>query len=622
MNGKFAVTSSRAVRGVRRTAVVLALAVAAMLMAGSVPMAHANARPTAPLSPATGALFGAHVGPLNGDWSQSNVQATIQAREEALGVKLGIDSHKYGWRQAFPSWAEPWDIANGRLPMISWTGMDSASVNAGLEDATITARADAVKGLSGTVFLNLAPQMDGQGASGTAEEFIAAWKRVRSLFAGRGTTNVAWVWCPTAAAFQSGKATWYYPGDASVDWICAEGYNWSPGVKTAKWRSFFGIFHPFYQWASARPKPLIVVGTGAQERWGDEKATWIANMHSVIKQWPRIQGLVYTDARTSYDWRADTSASSFTSYKALANDTHFNPTPATSTTSPTSTTSGAMLGAYVQPSDGWTKGEVQRDIVDLETRTGAKLDIDHHFWAWKKAFPAWQIPWDLEQGRIPMVSWGAPPVVTEITDGTHDAWIRQQADAIKSVNKPVFIRFFWEMDIKNAQAVGPSEFIASWRRLHTMFQNRGATNARFVWCPTAWNFTKGKSQTFYPGDAYVDWICADGYNWGTSTDGKWRSFEQIFADFYAWAAPRGKPIMIGETGTREGDLGWKAKWITEMATSMKLTYPKMKAVVLFDSYTTNYGGDWFDWRLDTSWSSFDAWKNVNADPYFLTPLIS
>jgi beta-mannanase len=55
--------------------------------------------------------------------------------------------------------------------------------------------------------------------------------------------------------------------------------------------------------------------------------------------------------------------------------------------------------------------------------------------------------------------------------------------------------------------------VVAWRHLHDLFAERGADNVRWVWCPNATAFTDRTAQQFYPGDGYVDWVCADGYDY-------------------------------------------------------------------------------------------------------------
>ena len=289
----------------------------------------------------------------------------------------------------------------------------------------------------------------------------------------------------------------------------------------------------------------------------------------------------------------------------------------TTTTTTTTTTNHALLGAYVQSDNGrWTQEAVKASVTALETRLGRKLDIDHHYYGFEDTLPDWKMKWDASQGRIPMASWTSP-VVTKITSGSQDAYLRAQAHNLAVFNRPVLLRFAYEMDVREANSVGPATFISAWRRVHDIFVNNGATKVRWVWCPSAYGFVTGDAQRYYPGPAYVDWICADGYNWGTPSDGKWRQFAPIFQTFYAWAAPKAKPIMIGETGTREGYSGWKATWFWNMRSAIKTQFPRIRALVYFDSKATRFGGSTFyDWRVDTSASARDAFTGLARDPYF------
>ena len=575
--------------------------------------AAAATRFAGPLSPPKGALFGSFVRPANGDMSQASVKAAIGARESDIGRRFNIDDHNYGWSNYFPTWAESWDIQSGRIPMISWEAGDPGSIAAGASDTMIANRADAIKGLGRNVFINLFPQMDLE--AGTAAEFVAAYRKVVNIFSSRGAGNAVFAWCPSAAAFSNGAAAGHYPGDAYIDWVCAEGFNWSPGRAGSTWQSFWTIFNPAYKFSLSKSKPMMVAATGAQERSAGAKAGWIDAMSSSIKNsFPNLQAIVYNDAFATYDWRPSTSAGAYSAYKRMGGDAYFKPY---SSATPPATSSGTLLGAYVKPETGWRATDFQAAVNDLEERQGRDLDIGHQYIGWKGSLGGWQTKWHVANGRIPMVSW-ASAKTTEINTGAHDAWIRQQADAVKAIGKPVMIRYLWEMDLLKEESISQPDFIAAWRRIHDIFENRGATNARWVWCPSAYSFQSAVGPTWYPGDEYVDWIGADGYNWGDpDNQGKWRSFKDVFADFYSWASARNKPVMIGETGSQEGWwAGQKGQWITDMGATIKTTYPKIKALVMFDAFASSFGGGWFDWRLDSSWSSFDAWKRLGADPHF------
>lgn len=570
----------------------------------------ASSRPIGRLSPPSGALLGMHVQPRSGS-GEADLRAAVDGIESDIGRRLAIDSHYYGWSDSFPSWKESWDLARGRTPMISWAGSDPASIALGAQDETIRARADGVKALNQEVFVRWFPDMDDLGAltaSGSPGGFVAAWRHIHDLFQARGATKAVWVWCPTAEGFKNGLAPAFYPGDEYVDWICADGFNLAPGKAGAPWETFQTIFDPFYAWASSRAKPLMIGESGVQEDAPGRKAAWLADVATTLSgSYESVEAFVYFDAMTSYDWRLDTSSSAYDAFKTLARSPSLNPLP------------GALLGAYVEPRTGWTKADTKAAIDKLEADIGRPLDIDQHYYRWDLSFPSWREPWDISTGRIPMITWGSTST-SQVNSGSQDALIAARADGIKSLGAPVFLRWFGEMDATAlaAKAGKGPEFITAWRRIHGIFDARGAENAVWVWCPTSYGFDVGRAASYYPGDAYVDWICADGYNWAPKRAGAtWTSFETIFDKFYQWAAPREKPIMVGETGTEERNPGEKAQWIAEAGAAIRAVYPKIRALLYFDASEPDFSGpEEFDWRLDTSTSSYEAFRALAADPYF------
>jgi beta-mannanase len=274
---------------------------------------------------------------------------------------------------------------------------------------------------------------------------------------------------------------------------------------------------------------------------------------------------------------------------------------------------GVLLGASTS-ADIRSLAAEKSAVEGLEQRLGRTLDIDHNFYTWDQAFPTDTERWDLQAGRIPMISWNGRGVTTDtIAAGQYDPLIKQRARATKALGQPVLIRWFWEMDgnKKAAFAGTPEQYIAAWRHIVTAFRNQGADNVRWVWCPNASAFNDGEAQAFYPGDDFVDWTCADGYNWAPGRAGDdYRSFKDIFAGFYAWAALQKKPIMVGEFGVQERNPGDKAQWITDGREAIKSDFPRLKAVVYFNSNKD------YDWSLTTSDSAMEAFKQMANDPWF------
>ena len=307
------------------------LLLTSLLVAGSVAApgpAQAGGDPAGPLEPASGTLFGAYVKPDLG-WTRDDVMASIEALESDLGRPLAIDHHYQPWSVPFPSWKEPWDVAAGRIPMITWGKVSTRKVNSGALDALIRSRAEAVRGVAHPMFIRWFAEMDSDSVaqlSRSPASYIRAWRRIRWIFGASGAWNAVWVWCPTAWGFVEGEAQKYYPGDDYVDWVCSDGYNWAPGRAGSRWREFSEIYQAFYEFGVARGKPMMAGEYGCQERAPGEKAAWIDQAREDIKaRFPELDAIVYFDSDRDYDWRVDTSPSSYEAFAAMGSDPYFNP---------------------------------------------------------------------------------------------------------------------------------------------------------------------------------------------------------------------------------------------------------------------------------------------------------
>ncbi len=290
------------------------------------------------------------------------------------------------------------------------------------------------------------------------------------------------------------------------------------------------------------------------------------------------------------------------------------------TPGPLAPAEGVLFGAHVQTPSG---AHPYQAVMDLEAKLGRKLAIDHYYHPFAEPFPDGREAWDVEQGRIPMISWGKTDTA-EITSGRHDDLVRTRARALRDLGQPVLLRWFWEMGGNRNldHANSPAEYIAAWNHLRGIFAEEGTSNAVWVWCPDASDFTDGTAQAFYPGDEAVDWTCADGYNYRHPARRSTvpRTFEATFAAFYAWAAERPKPIMIGEYGVVEDGPGDKAAWVDAARDTLQNRFPAVAAVVYFHSLRERDGFT-YDWRMDTSPSSMTAFAATGADPWFNPPVV-
>jgi beta-mannanase len=161
--------------------------------------------------------------------------------------------------------------------------------------------------------------------------------------------------------------------------------------------------------------------------------------------------------------------------------------------------------------------------------------------------------------------------------------------------------------------------VAAWKRFHGIVQAQGATNVTWVWCPnTVWS-TSTPLTSLYPGDAYVDWTCADAYNFGTipMKNDVWKSFSTVMKPTYdqLLALAPAKPILIGEIASTEYG-GSKAAWITDMLkTQLPTNFPKIRAVAWFNWNIQENGGT-YDWPIESSASAQVAFADAISLPNY------
>ncbi len=278
---------------------------------------------------------------------------------------------------------------------------------------------------------------------------------------------------------------------------------------------------------------------------------------------------------------------------------------------------GVLFGAWVQPVNGFTDAGQESSITAFERLTGRKLAIDSLYTQWSEPMPLTLASWDLDGGRVPMISWG-PVNSAQVAAGAFDQQIRWQAAQLKSLHGPVLLRYFPEMNnsFVATNAGSPDQFIAAWRHVFKIFKTVGATNVQWVWCPTSIGFATGAAERFYPGEAYVNWIGADGYNWAPGLpSARWRSFAAIFSAFYRWADRQGRPLLVAEFGTDEGTPGAKATWFRLAGQQLQTLFPRIRAVVYFNSAHQNFGVI-FNWMVDSSPSALAAFRAVVRNAYF------
>jgi hypothetical protein len=317
-------------------------------------------------------------------------------------------------------------------------------------------------------------------------------------------------------------------------------------------------------------------------------------------------------------WPADTTRPASTTRPA---DTT---RPAAGTTTPTTPPSRAgSIGGNLVPSSGALWGS--SNVTDsLEAALGRRFDISHTYHDWDDAFPNEAELARAARGTILFINWTPRYFNTSrivpwrgIASGSQDPQIDATAARVKAYGRKLFMAFHTEPEPQVGMYGSATDFVAAWRHVHDRFAAKGVGNVVWVWNVTGssdwYRLYKGG---LYPGDAYVDWIGWDPYNWYTCHNDPWVSFGDKVGQSYDWFMRNGfgdKPFMLSEYGTRDmpGSPSAKADWFRGIVPALG-RLPNLKAVVYFHNGTSNPG---CDWRIDTTAQARAAFAEVGRDGF-------
>ncbi len=279
-----------------------------------------------PAVPEYGAYIGAWTKPEN--YSQQGRIEAVESLERDVGRRFDIVHTYRRWQQGFPSRSDMVFMRRGSMLLLSWGGTDTREIAAGRHDGVIRERARAIRATGKPIFLEWRWEMDRPNLRSEVHspaDYIAAWKHIRAIFEEERVTNVAWVWGPTAHGFQRWNAAAYYPGDEQVDWVCADVY---PGRGT--YNGFAEVAEPFLEWASDRPKPIMIGEYGVPLDYGGRRAQWLRDAADTAREHPQIKAMCYFDSNPkghgpgrSYGLAGDVPA--LDAFREMATDPYFNP---------------------------------------------------------------------------------------------------------------------------------------------------------------------------------------------------------------------------------------------------------------------------------------------------------
>ncbi|HEX7242083.1 MAG TPA: glycosyl hydrolase [Longimicrobiaceae bacterium] len=231
--------------------------------------------------------------------------------------------------------------------------------------------------------------------------------------------------------------------------------------------------------------------------------------------------------------------------------------------------------------------------------------------------------------------WAGGPrngVLGPIAEGRADAELARVARQLASVGSLVLVEPAWEMNgnwdyawqgvTNGGDAGAPARYRAAWRRVAEVFRREGATNVRWVFNPNVGNplthQATGSSHwnwyaNYYPGDEYVDYVGAHGFNaprlWGGSWDDPATMFDGASADRMLSDLARRyptKPIIIGEFASDEGSGDAKARWIRDAYAHLR-AHPNVVGAVWFHMNKEA------DWRVSSTPAALQAYRDAVRD---------
>ncbi len=247
------------------------------------------------------------------DWAHSGIKEFDPQKMDAV--------HSRG---AMPmvTW-EPWDYMGGtNQPIYSLQ-----SINAGKHDTHIRQWARDAAAWGKRFYLRFAHEMNGNwnswspGVNGnTAPQYVSVWRRVRDIFGQEGATNLRWVWSPNVEADGSVPFSKVYPGNAYVDWLGIDGYNWGTTQPWSSWTGLAAVFGPSYEkLVDITDKPIMIAETASTEL-GGEKGSWIevGFLDVMPSIFPRVEAVIWFHENKETDWRVNSSQASLDAYRKVA----------------------------------------------------------------------------------------------------------------------------------------------------------------------------------------------------------------------------------------------------------------------------------------------------------------
>lgn len=217
-----------------------------------------------------------------------------------------------------------------------------------------------------------------------------------------------------------------------------------------------------------------------------------------------------------------------------------------------------------------------------------------------------------------IVSWAA--IAAAQPGSALYATMQAQAQQLKAFGARVYVAFNHEPEARSAWPMGDGpQYVAAYRKVRSVWAAAGVTNVEYVFAATSYGFARTdvrKVANYYPGDAWVDDIAADPYNWfdcRPSDNGDWRPLSSIIEAQRRFGLQHpGKGLMLWEFASAEDPAspGRKASWLGAVSTLFSQPgYGQYKAVLYWDAGDTG-GGQTCGFSYRSTATSQKAWGQL------------
>jgi hypothetical protein len=256
-----------------------------------------------------------------------------------------------------------------------------------------------------------------------------------------------------------------------------------------------------------------------------------------------------------------------------------------------------LWGAY--------SGDSAASFLDFENMVGQRPDMQAVFVGWHDVFPLNTAVPLKKNNQTLVIFWEQYGTsLDQIINGSQDSYIKEFARDARSYGGEVILAPLHEMNgdwNPWSGTVGnntPAKIVLAFQHMHDLFP--ADPNIKWAWVvnnESSPDTPGNQIQYYYPGDDYVDYVGADGFNFGDP----WQTYNEIFSKVLLRLKSYKKPIYIFSMASAEGP--GKAAWISDTLQRIK-SNPDIKGWLWFNENKEK------NWLVNSDSKSLEAFRDA------------